>query len=108
MYRHHVEPRVKLYVPKEESFPIPLRYKDVTGATDSTLDVLQECRIDENWNVDGERELSDVCSGFKQFTILNENLPMGIHGAGTKMQATSKTDRLWPETWSKMSKAGSP
>ena len=24
--RHHVEPRVKLYVPREESFPIPLEY----------------------------------------------------------------------------------
>ena len=24
MYRHHVEPRVKLYSPREESFPIPL------------------------------------------------------------------------------------
>ena len=23
IYRHHVEPRVQLYVPKEESFPIP-------------------------------------------------------------------------------------
>ena len=29
MYRHHVEPRVKLYMPREESFPIPLRYTDV-------------------------------------------------------------------------------
>ena len=29
--RHHVEPRVKLYVPREESFPIPLKYIDVTG-----------------------------------------------------------------------------
>ena len=27
-YRHHVEPRVKLYVPREESFPTPLRYCD--------------------------------------------------------------------------------
>ena len=26
MYRHHVEPRVKLYSPREESFPIPLKY----------------------------------------------------------------------------------
>ena len=25
MYRHHVEPRVKLYSPREESFPIPLK-----------------------------------------------------------------------------------
>ena len=24
-YRHHVEPRVKLYSPREESFPIPLK-----------------------------------------------------------------------------------
>ena len=27
--RHHVEPRVQLYVPKEESFQIPLKYIDV-------------------------------------------------------------------------------
>ena len=25
IYRHHVEPRVKLYLPREESFPIPLK-----------------------------------------------------------------------------------
>ena len=36
IYRHHVEPRVKLYVPKEESFPIRLRYIDVTRATSTT------------------------------------------------------------------------
>ena len=30
IYRHHVEPRVKLYSPREESFPIPLKYVDVT------------------------------------------------------------------------------
>ena len=26
IHRHHVEPRVKLYVPREESFPFPLKY----------------------------------------------------------------------------------
>ena len=26
IYRHHVKPRVKLYMPKEESFPVPLKY----------------------------------------------------------------------------------
>ena len=30
IYRHHVVPRVKLYMPKEESFLIPLKYIDVT------------------------------------------------------------------------------
>ena len=29
IYHHHVEPRVKLYVPREDTFPIPLRYIDV-------------------------------------------------------------------------------
>ena len=28
--RHHNEPRVQLYVPKEETFPIPLKCIDVT------------------------------------------------------------------------------
>ena len=30
IYRHHAEPRVKLYSPREESFPIPLKYIDVS------------------------------------------------------------------------------
>ena len=30
IYRHHVEPRVKLYLPREESFLVPLKYIDVT------------------------------------------------------------------------------
>ena len=31
--RHHVEPRVKLYSPREESFPIPLKHIDVSRTT---------------------------------------------------------------------------
>ena len=33
IYRHHVEPRVKLYSPREESFPIPLKHIDVSRTT---------------------------------------------------------------------------
>ena len=40
--RHHVEPRVKLYKPKEESFPTPMKYIDVTRTTHTSLDVLLE------------------------------------------------------------------
>ena len=40
--RHHVEPRVKLNVPREQSFPVPLKYIDVTWTTGTTLDVLLE------------------------------------------------------------------
>ena len=47
IYRHHVEPRVKLYSPREESFPIPLKYIDVSRTTHTNLDVKQEKRIDD-------------------------------------------------------------
>ena len=59
IYRHHVEPRVKLYSPREESFPIPLKYIDVSRTTHTNLDVKQEKPIDDYWNVDGSRDLSD-------------------------------------------------
>ena len=42
IYRHHVEPRVKLNVPTEGSFFIPMKYIDVTRLTDTTLDVMLE------------------------------------------------------------------
>ena len=70
--RHHVEPRVKLYSPREESFPIPLKYIDVTRTTHANLDVKQEKRIDDYWNIDGSRDLSDPWTGFTQFTLLEE------------------------------------
>ena len=56
IYRHHVEPRVKLYSPREESFPIPLKYIDVPRPTHTNLDVKQEKRIDDYWNIDGSRD----------------------------------------------------
>ena len=72
-YRHHVEPRVKLYSSREESFPIPQKYIDVTRTAHTNLDVKQERRIDDYWNVVGPRDLSDPWTGFTQFTLLEEN-----------------------------------
>ena len=60
IYRHHVEPKVKLYMPREESFHIPLKYIDATRATNTSLDVMLEKNIDDYWNVVGDRELSDT------------------------------------------------
>ena len=52
IYRHHIKPRVQLHVPKGETFPSPLKYIDVTRSKHTNLDVLQENRIDDCWNVD--------------------------------------------------------
>ena len=51
IYRRHNEPRVQLYVPKEETFPVPLKYTDVTRSARPDPDVLQEKRIDNYWTV---------------------------------------------------------
>ena len=79
IYRHHVEPRVQLCVPKEESFPIPQKYIDVTRATYTNLDVLQEKRIDDCWNVVANRSLSDSSNGFRKFTVLSEKRRKGTN-----------------------------
>ena len=99
IYRHHVEPRVKLYSPREESFLIPLKYIDVSRTTHTNLDVKQEKRIDDYWNIDGSRNLSDPWS-FTQFTLLDEKAPDGYTWSGgrlTRKQLTSRPDHLWPE-----------
>ena len=67
IYRHHVEPRVKLDMPREESLSIPLKYIDATRNTHTSLDVMSQKSIDEKWNVDGERELSGAWTGFTRF-----------------------------------------
>ena len=107
IYRHHVEPRVKLYSSREESFPIPLKYIDVSRTTHTNLDVKQEKRIDDNWNIDGSRDLSDYWTGFTQFILLEEKPPNGYMWSGwrlTRKQLTSRPDHLWPEHWKKMGK----
>ena len=85
IYRHHVEPRVKLYSPREESFPLPLKYIDVSRTTHTNLDVKQEKRIDDYWNIDSSRDLSDPWTGFTQFTLLDEKPPDGYMWSGEEI-----------------------
>ena len=82
IHRHHVEPRVKLYSPREESFPLPLKYIDVSRTTHTNLDVMQERRIDDYWNIDGSRDLSDSWTGFTQLRYWKRNLQTDICGPG--------------------------
>ena len=84
IYRHHVEPRVKLYSPREESFPIPLKYIDVSRTTHTNLDVMRESRIGDYWNIDGPRDLSDSWTGFTQFSLLSEQPPEGHMWSGER------------------------
>ena len=64
-------------------------------------------RIDDYWNIDGSRELSDSWTGFTQLILLEEKTPDGYmwsEGRLTRKQLTSMPDHLWPELWEKMGK----
>ena len=101
---------MKLHVLKEGSVPIPLRYIDVVRRTNTTLDVLLGSRLDDFWNIDGDRNLSEPWTLFTQFTMLSEKPPDVYMWSGerlTKIQATTRPDHLWPEIWFGTSKSSS-
>ena len=56
-------------MPKEDTFPIPVKYIDVASSTYTNLDVMQEKRLDDCWNVDSNRSLSVSWKGFTKFCL---------------------------------------
>ena len=52
-----------------------------TRSTYNDLDVVQEKRVDDNWNVDSNRSLSDSWKGLTKFTLLKEKPSQGINVA---------------------------
>ena len=85
-----------------------LKYIDATKSTHTDLDVMQEKRVHDCWNVDSNRFLSDSWKGFTKFTRLKEKPPNGYmwsQGGLTKVQTISRPDHVWPELWTKIGKA---
>ena len=61
----------------------PLKYIGVSRNTRTNLDVKQEKRIDDYWNIDWSRDLSDPWTGFTQFLICwKKNLQTDLCGPG--------------------------
>ena len=81
IYRHHVVPRVKLYVPKEEPFPVPLKYIDVTRTTHTSLDVLWEKQywrlLERGWR---KRIIWCMDRGSQDSSFWTKGHLMGTHG----------------------------
>ena len=82
IHRFHIHPRVKSNVPKEGSCTIALKFFVAVRRTSTTLDVLLNSRVGDNWNVDGDWELSGPWTRFTQFTVLIENLQIDTRGLG--------------------------
>ena len=108
IYRHHIEPRVKLYVLKEETFPIPLKYFDVMRSTNTDLDIAQEKRNDIIGMLMKMEDCQIQWTGFPKFTLLKETPPKRHMWSGMRLpknQTTTRQDHLWPEAWSRIGKA---
>ena len=100
IYRHHVEPRVKLS-PREESFPIPLKYIDFSRTTQTNLDVKQEKRIDNYVEHRWVTILVRSLDRFHTFSLLEEKPPDGHMLVGGRLtRKTACTDHLWQNSGS--------
>ena len=69
---------------------------------------MAEKHIEDYWNVDEDRELSDTWTGFTSFILLNERPPDGYTWSGvrlTRKQTTLRPDNVWPDIWKHMSDA---
>ena len=91
IYRHHVEPRVKLYSPREESFPVPLKNIDVSRTTQTNLDVM--------WREHDARayELSKVVTGPRVVAVTDcEFLGQDTDVATVGESSTSQTSSTYP------------
>ena len=70
--------------------------------------MLQECQIDDYWNVDGDQALLKAVD---LFTLFNTTPLQGYMWSGwilTEIQATLRPGHIWPEIWSSMSQKSQP
>ena len=70
---------------------------------------MQDKRISDCWNVDGDRTLSDSWTEFTKFTLLNEETSSRIYVVReeTNRDPSNNQTRFiwWPENWIGISKA---
>ena len=71
-------------------FPVPLKYIDVSRTTHTNLDVKQEKRIDDYWNIDGSRDLSDPWTVSQHLLCWKKNLPTDKCGLGGDYRENSR------------------
>ena len=72
------------------------------------LEIMQERKIDDYWNVDSCKPLSVFWRGFTKIHFIEREPPKGYMWSRerlTKIQTTIRPDHVWPEFWMKIGKA---
>ena len=90
---------------EKESFPIPMKNIDVTRGTHTTLDVMQEGHIDDYWNIDGLRDLSDSWTGFTHSPYWMKILQTKLCSPWWDWRNGKQHQGLGPEIWRIMSRS---
>ena len=106
IYRHHVEPRVKLYSPREESFPVPLNYIHFFELHIQTW-MLWQNAASTRAGTSMDPEIFLILGQVSHNLLLEEEHPNGYMWSGGRLirkQLTSRPGHLWPEIWKSMGK----
>ena len=94
IYRRHVAPCCPTYVPSEASLPIRLRLMRQARTN------LGNSIIDDYWNVDGSKTVSEVWPGFtvlKFHRHVHREVTSGHLEGQPKFHQSTKQDSIWPE-----------
>ena len=82
-----------------------MKYIAVSRTNHMNLDVKQEKRIDDYWNIDGSRDLSDPWKGFTQFIELQEKPLDGyVWSLGDWRENSLHSGQIRPQLLEKMVK----
>jgi len=111
--RHHVVPRMELYVTNESECPIPLRYLDVVRITMTNLEERKEAYMEDVWIPEAPmpedtRLLSGEWTGKTIFRILRPEPPPGHMwhlDRLVKCKQTTRPDDVDPILWTTLSTA---
>ena len=99
-------PRVQLYLPKWKTFPVPLKYIDVTRSTHTNLGVMKEKCIDDCRNVDSNRNLCIVKDDSGTYAVWAEQGSFASQMTAAKVinGCYCKINRLWrTSSWCRIS-----
>ena len=106
IYRHREEPRLKLYGPVNETFPIPFKYVDVMRQTHTNVDHVSENVINDNWIETKNVNLSEDWTGTTRSQILRTRFLEGcewVKRRPSKIQKTTRPDSIRREAWIRLS-----
>ena len=93
MVRHHRVPRTKLYIPDEQTFPIPVKYVDVTRWTETDLDEIALGQINDLRVDVREKDLGQRWTGKIVFRLIRPKPEPGMVWAGEKQIRERDTTR---------------